>query len=96
MLNVHIHTIELFMICGHRFLFWLGLSKVGERWDSEEEEEPLGVKELGRSKWSRDLDEDIENSDGAEKNSNALSGLIQAYSKSEKSVHWGDKVCLAL
>ncbi|XP_010925361.1 uncharacterized protein [Elaeis guineensis] len=68
-----------------------GLSKVGERWDSEEEEEPLGVKELERSKWSRDLDEDIENSEGAGKNSNALSGLIQAYSKSEKSVHWGDQ-----
>ncbi|URE19182.1 nuclear protein [Musa troglodytarum] len=68
------------------------LSKVGEKWDSEEEEEgQTRIKELGSSKWSKDLEEDIENSENVQGNINALSGLIQAYSKSGKSVHWGDQ-----
>ncbi|CAL9104941.1 unnamed protein product [Musa textilis] len=68
------------------------LSKVGEKWDSEEEEEgQTRIKELGSSKWSKDLEEDIENSENVRGNINALSGLIQAYSKSGKSVHWGDQ-----
>ncbi|XP_072961711.1 uncharacterized protein [Typha angustifolia] len=68
-----------------------GLSKAGDRWDSEEEEEVTAVKELGKSKWSKDLDEDAEDSYGKERNSGALFGLVQAYGKSRKSVHWGDK-----
>ncbi|CAL9126013.1 unnamed protein product [Musa acuminata var. zebrina] len=68
------------------------LSKVGEKWDSDEEEEgQTRIKELGSSKWSKDLEEDIENSENVRGNINALSGLIQAYSKSGKSVHWGDQ-----
>ncbi|KAK3023999.1 hypothetical protein RJ639_045019 [Escallonia herrerae] len=51
------------------------------------------VKELGRSKWSTDLDEDdTERTEGTKGNSSALSGLIQAYSKEGKSVRWGDQV----
>lgn len=71
-----------------------GLITVGDRWAAEEddEEDLTGVKELHSSKWSKELDEDADNSDDAEKNSNALSGLMQAYSKTEKSVHWGDKI----
>ncbi|KAJ8471018.1 hypothetical protein OPV22_025361 [Ensete ventricosum] len=67
------------------------LSKVGEKWDFEEEEGQTRIKELGSSKWSKDLEEDIENSENVRGNINALSGLIQAYSKSGKSVHWGDQ-----
>lgn len=55
------------------------------------------MKELGSSKWSNDLDEDdTEKSRGPKENLNALSGLIQAYSKGGKSVHWGDQVCILL
>lgn len=79
-------------MCPFSFIF-LDLSKVGEKWDSEEEEEgQTRIKELGSSKWSKDLEEDIENSENVRGNINALSGLIQAYSKSGKSVHWGDQV----
>ncbi|XP_020250187.1 uncharacterized protein LOC109827589 [Asparagus officinalis] len=70
-----------------------GIRKAAERWNSDEEEEELThVKDLGSSKWSKDVDEDIDESDGAGRNLNALSGLVQAYGKSEKSVHWGDQV----
>ncbi|OVA09066.1 YLP motif-containing protein 1 [Macleaya cordata] len=68
-----------------------GSFKDGERWDTEGNDS-TGVKELGRSKWSHDDEEDIERPKGAKGNSNALSGLIQAYSKGDKSVHWGDQV----
>ena len=54
--------------------------------------ELAGVKDLGSSKWSKDVDEDIGNSDGAGRHLSALSGLIQAYGKSGKCVHWGDQV----
>lgn len=67
--------------------------RTGESWDAERDDPTEGVKELGRSKWSEDVDEDIEQTDGAKRNSNALSGLIQAYSKGDKSVRWGDQVC---
>ncbi|XP_020082574.1 YLP motif-containing protein 1-like [Ananas comosus] len=64
----------------------------GERWNTEEEEELTEVKEIGRSKWSKDLEEDAENSDGGEENTNVLSGILQAYGTNEKSVHWSDQV----
>lgn len=68
-----------------------GSSKDGKRWDAEGDH-PAEVKELGSSKWSNDLDEDdTEKSRGPKENLNALSGLIQAYSKGGKSVHWGDQ-----
>ena len=51
------------------------------------------MKELGRSKWSDDLDDDnARKTEAAKGNRNALSGLIKAYAKGGKSVHWGDKV----
>ncbi|KAJ6844456.1 uncharacterized protein M6B38_292680 [Iris pallida] len=67
-----------------------GSVKVGERWNAEEEEEHIGVTELGRSKWSKD--EEIDKPDGSSVHLTALSGLVQAYGKGEKSVHWGDHV----
>lgn len=51
------------------------------------------MKELSRSKWSNDLDEDeTEGSEAVKGNLNALSGLIQAYGKKGKSVRWSDQV----
>jgi YLP motif-containing protein 1 len=51
------------------------------------------VKELGRSKWSDDLDEEkTERTVGVKRNVNALSGLIRAYGKDAKSVRWADQV----
>ena len=55
------------------------------------------MKELGRSKWSNELDEDdTEQTEPIRGNLNALSGLIQAYCKEAKSVRWGDKVCIII
>ncbi|KAJ4961775.1 hypothetical protein NE237_021685 [Protea cynaroides] len=69
-----------------------GSSKDEERWDVEGDD-VAEVKELGRSKWSHDVDEDdTERSDGSKGKFNALSGLIQAYGKGDKSVHWGDQL----
>ncbi|XP_024017967.1 YLP motif-containing protein 1 isoform X2 [Morus notabilis] len=60
-------------------------------WNAEEENE-TEVKELGRSKWSNELDEDdTEQTEPIKGNLNALSGLIQAYGKEAKSVRWGDQ-----
>lgn len=51
------------------------------------------MKELGRSKWSDGLDDDITKRPEANKGYlNALSGLIKAYTKEVKSVHWGDQI----
>ncbi|KAF3671205.1 putative ABC transporter A family member 2-like [Capsicum annuum] len=61
--------------------------------DHEEEHRTTEVKELAKSKWSSDLDEDdTQTNKDATKNLNALSGLIQSYSKERKSVRWGDQV----
>ncbi|KAL4559232.1 hypothetical protein LXL04_031367 [Taraxacum kok-saghyz] len=49
------------------------------------------VKDLSKSKWSNDLDENESIEGGEKKNGGALSGLIQAYSKEGKSVRWGDQ-----
>lgn len=55
-----------------------------------EEDHPSGLKELGKSKWSDDLGED-DRQEGTRTNI-ALSGLVQAYQKQRKSVHWSDQV----
>ncbi|KAL9227383.1 hypothetical protein vseg_003074 [Gypsophila vaccaria] len=50
------------------------------------------VKELGRSKWSDDLDDDSdERTVPLKGKANVLSGLIGTYGKEGKSVHWGDQ-----
>ncbi|KAG8652489.1 hypothetical protein MANES_06G096000v8 [Manihot esculenta] len=68
------------------------LPKDGKRWDAEEDHSTTGVKELGKSKWSDDLDEDDkEGSKGMKRNLNALSGIIQAYGKQGKTVRWSDQ-----
>ncbi|KAF8408056.1 hypothetical protein HHK36_007197 [Tetracentron sinense] len=70
-----------------------GSVKNDDRSDAEIDDPTEDVKELGRSKWSDDMDEeDFERTKGANGNSNALSGLIQAYGKGSRSVHWGDQV----
>lgn len=51
------------------------------------------MKKLEKSKWSKDIYEDLEDSDSPKEKQNALSGLLQAYGKSDKSVRWGDQVC---
>ncbi|XVF50171.1 hypothetical protein PTKIN_Ptkin04bG0074200 [Pterospermum kingtungense] len=69
----------------------LDSSKNQKRWDAEGDH-PAEVKELSRSKWSNDLDEDeTEGSEAVKGNLNALSGLIQAYGNKGKSVHWSDQ-----
>lgn len=66
-------------------------AKDSKRWDAEEDH-PSRLKELGKSKWSDDLDEaDTQGSESMRTN-NALSGLVQAYQKQRKSVHWSDQV----
>ncbi|KAJ6676801.1 YLP MOTIF CONTAINING PROTEIN NUCLEAR PROTEIN ZAP [Salix viminalis] len=64
-------------------------TKDGKRLDAEEDH-PSGLKELGKSKWSDDLGED-DRQEGMRTNI-ALSGLVQAYQKQRKSVHWSDQV----
>ncbi|KAH7550345.1 hypothetical protein JRO89_XS13G0175000 [Xanthoceras sorbifolium] len=69
------------------------LPKDGERWDLEGDRSTEVVKDLGRSKWSEDLDESsAERSKLVKDNLNALSGLFREYGKEGKSVHWGDQV----
>ncbi|CAL5444776.1 unnamed protein product [Camellia sinensis] len=69
-----------------------GSSKEEKKWDAEGYHPREEVKELGRSKWSDGLDDDITKRSEANKgNLNALSGLIKAYTKEVKSVHWGDQ-----
>ncbi|XP_052174573.1 uncharacterized protein LOC127789667 [Diospyros lotus] len=63
-----------------------------EKWNAGEDHPREEVKELGRSKWSDDLDDDnAKKTEATKGNRNALSGLIKAYAKGGKSVHWGDK-----
>lgn len=77
------------------FTFYaLGSSKDGQSWNTEEDH-AIEVKELGRSKWSNEFDEDdTERTEIPKGNLNALSGLIRAYGKEAKSVRWGDWVCV--
>lgn len=93
---MHAKSSSYGVIHNNYIVICLGLSKAGERWNTEEEEELTEVKEIGRSKWSKDLEEDAENSDGGEENTNVLSGILQAYGTNEKSVHWSDQVCCRL
>ncbi|XP_021285654.1 YLP motif-containing protein 1 isoform X2 [Herrania umbratica] len=70
----------------------LGDSSKDDKRRDAEGDRPVEVKELSRSKWSNDLDEDeIEGPEAINGNLNALSGLIQAYRKKGKSVHWSDQ-----
>lgn len=52
------------------------------------------MKELGKSKWSDDLDEGDTQGSESMRTNNALSGLVQAYQKQRKSVHWSDQVTI--
>ncbi|THG22586.1 hypothetical protein TEA_013595 [Camellia sinensis var. sinensis] len=69
-----------------------GFSKDDNKWNAEGHRQREEVKELGRSKWSDDLEDDNTKTTEATKgNLNALSGLIKAYAKEGKSVHWSDQ-----
>ncbi|XP_022869276.1 uncharacterized protein LOC111388721 isoform X2 [Olea europaea var. sylvestris] len=71
-------------------------SKDDQKWDTMEDRPMEEVKELRKSKWSNDLDEDdVKKTEAARGNLNALSGLIQSYSKEGKSVRWADKIHFA-
>ncbi|KAI3931344.1 hypothetical protein MKX01_040261 [Papaver californicum] len=69
-----------------------GLLNDGQRWHDEGNDDSIGVKELGRSKWSLDEDEYTERPRGPKGKLNAPSELLKAYSMKKKSVHWGDQV----
>lgn len=52
------------------------------------------MKDLGKSKWSNDLDDDdVHKTVATRGNSTALSSLTKSYSKKGKSVRWADQVC---
>ncbi|KAL7139171.1 hypothetical protein ABFS83_09G033000 [Erythranthe nasuta] len=68
-----------------------------EKGDAEEEHPVEMVKELGKSKWSNDLDEDdVHKSKETKGKSIAFSSLIKSYGKKGKSVRWADQVCYYL
>ncbi|KAF7123758.1 hypothetical protein RHSIM_Rhsim12G0159100 [Rhododendron simsii] len=70
-----------------------GSSKDDKKWDAEGEHLVEEVKELGRSKWSDDLDDgNAKRTEATKRNLSSVSGLIKAYAKGGKSVHWGDQV----
>lgn len=65
----------------------------GGRWVTDaEDDETHVVKELAKSKWSEDLNDDVDEKHEPKGPRGALSGLIVAYSQNDKSVHWGDQV----
>ncbi|XP_015689477.1 YLP motif-containing protein 1 isoform X2 [Oryza brachyantha] len=66
--------------------------EAGQKWDSPEDDDLDGYKELGQSKWSKDFDEDIEKSEHAEGSTRALSGLAKTYGTHRKTVSWGDRL----
>ncbi|MCL7046678.1 hypothetical protein MKW94_027486 [Papaver nudicaule] len=68
-----------------------GLLNDGETWH-DEGNYSIGVKELGRSKWSHDEDEYTERPRRPKGKSIVPSGLLKACSMKKKSVHWGDQV----
>ncbi|XP_019152801.1 PREDICTED: uncharacterized protein LOC109149473 isoform X1 [Ipomoea nil] len=71
-------------------------SKGDLSWDDEAEHHIDSVKDLGKSKWSTDLDEDdIQKDENTKRKPNALSGLIQSYRKEGKTVRWGDQAVKA-
>ena len=73
---------------------WVGFLIPGDKWDSSDEEDLDGIKELGQSKWSKDFDEDTEKSKHADGSTHALSGLAQTYGTRRKALTWGDRVWL--
>ncbi|XP_049931211.1 uncharacterized protein LOC116267631 [Nymphaea colorata] len=66
-------------------------SGIGQRWQAEISDSLKEVKETEKSKWSTNMDE-VADVVKPPKNTSqtALSGLIQAYGKGDKSVRWGD------
>lgn len=74
----------------------LGHPKGDGTWDAADHPSEE-VKELGKSKWSSDFDEDdIHSKEISKGNFNALSGLMKSYNKEGKSVRWGDEVCVSI
>ncbi|KAL3640617.1 hypothetical protein CASFOL_015585 [Castilleja foliolosa] len=65
-----------------------------QKGDDADKQRPLEVvKELGKSKWSNDLDEyDMHKTEATRGNSTALSSLVKSYSKKGKSVRWADQI----
>lgn len=71
----------------------LGPSTDEQQGDGEEERPVELVKDLGKSKWSNDLDDDdVHKTEPIRGNSSAVSSLIKSYKKG-KSVRWADQVC---
>ncbi|XP_062218556.1 uncharacterized protein LOC133918617 isoform X2 [Phragmites australis] len=66
-----------------------GSSKPGDKWNSEDLD---GFKELVKSKWSKDFEEDTVKPENAEGNTHALFGLAQTYGTRRKCVSWGDRL----
>ncbi|XP_048500187.1 uncharacterized protein LOC104894104 isoform X2 [Beta vulgaris subsp. vulgaris] len=61
-------------------------------WDAEVGYPTEEVKDLGRSKWSDDWDDDDDKRTEALKGkASVLSGFVRTYGKEGKSVHWGDQ-----
>lgn len=77
-----------------RHMYNVGSLKELRRWDAEADHPIEEVKELGKSKWSNNLDEDDIHKNETKQNLNSLSGLIKSYRKDGKSVRWSDQVCL--
>jgi len=69
-------------------------SNEGENWNTEVEDDLDTFKELGQSKWSKDVEDDTEKTENTEENTHTLSGLAQTYSTRQKRVSWGDRVCI--
>ncbi|KAJ4826874.1 hypothetical protein Tsubulata_032453 [Turnera subulata] len=65
-------------------------SKDGQRWN-DEEDHPTGVKDLCKSKWSSDFDEEDVDRLKGQKATNKLTGVIHIHGKRRKSVHWSDQ-----
>ncbi|KAL6497422.1 hypothetical protein OROGR_029351 [Orobanche gracilis] len=67
--------------------------KDDKKWDAAEVHQLEVVKELGKSKWSNELDEDeLHKTEATRGNSTSLSSLIKSYSKKGKSVRWADQI----
>jgi len=67
-------------------------SNEGGNWNTEAEDDLDAFKELGQSKWSKDVEDDTEKTENMEGNTHALSGLAQTYSTRQKRVSWGDRL----
>uniref|UniRef100_A0A803L927 YLP motif-containing protein 1 n=1 Tax=Chenopodium quinoa TaxID=63459 RepID=A0A803L927_CHEQI len=69
------------------------VSQKDERnWNSQVDHPAEEVKDLGRSKWSDNLDDDDDEINKVLKGkATVLSGLVRTYGREGKSVHWGDQ-----